>query len=251
MKLNKFLWIACVFFVAMSCKTPTWVITGIEGNSIALGADKEAIADEAMEAMIKPYREELEDVMDEVIGYAPVGLRAHKPESLLSNFAADVYRKTAADHLQRPVEIAIVNLGGLRTQISSGNITVGKIFELMPFENELVVVWLRGKDLQDLLDHFAEIGGQGVSGLKMGIKDDKAVNVIIAGEPLDPEKKYAVATNDYLAEGNDGMKQLAGYELRMNTGIKVRDMLNTHIRNLTAAGLNVEAKLDGRIYIVE
>lgn len=251
MKLNKLFWIACVLVIVASCKSPTWVITDIEGSSIALDAETEAIADEAMEVMIRPYREELEVVMEEVIGYAPTALRAHKPESLLSNFAADIYLKAAAEHLQRPVHIAVVNLGGLRTQISSGNVTVGNIYELMPFENELVVLWLRGRDLQGLLDYFASIGGEGVAGLRMGIRDGRAVNVTIAGEALDPDKKYAVATNNFLAEGNDGMSHLTNFEIRKNTGVKVRDMLLAHIRKLTTSGLNVVAALDGRIHVIE
>ena len=233
-----------------SCSSTRWAITSAEGSRIPLDVSTEAIADEKMEAMIQPYKDLLDAEMNEVIGYAPQAMRAHGPESLLSNFSADVYRLTASKLLNRPVDIAIVNRGGLRTQISAGNVTVGKVFELMPFENELVVLWLKGSDLEALLHFFASVNGEGVSGLRMGISNGKAVNITIGGEELRPDKLYSIATNDYLAEGNDGMKQLKLAEKKESTGVKVRDMLMSHIRSLTAAGENVSSALDGRVTVI-
>jgi 2',3'-cyclic-nucleotide 2'-phosphodiesterase (5'-nucleotidase family) len=240
-----------VTMLLLSCSNSRWVVSSVEGSRIPLDAATEAIADEKMAAMIQPYKEMLDEEMNEVIGYAPQAMRAHGPESLLSNFSADVYRLTASKHLNQPVDIAIVNRGGLRTQISAGNVTVGKVFELMPFENELVVLWLRGSELEALLHFFASVNGEGVSGLTMGISNGKAVNIKVGGEALSPDKLYSIATNDYLAEGNDGMKQLKLAEKKESTGIKVRDMLMSHIRGLTAAGENVTSALDGRVIVTQ
>jgi 2',3'-cyclic-nucleotide 2'-phosphodiesterase (5'-nucleotidase family) len=66
--------------------------------------------------------------------------------------------------------------------------------------------------------------------------------------PLDKNKVYVVATNDYLAEGNDGMKQLKNATKRVNTGIKIRDMLIEYIRNESEAGRKINPKLDERVY---
>lgn len=230
-----------------SCALREWIITESKGKRIPLDASTEQIADVKVKEMIKPYKEKLDNDMNVVIGYAVENMRGHAPESLLSNFSADVYREAAAAHLKRPVEIAIVNMGGLRTQIPAGKITIGKVFELMPFENELVIVWLKGSELLGLLNYFASIGGEGVSGLKMGINNGKAVDVTVGGEVLNPDKIYGIATNDYLSEGNDGMVQLTRFEMKVKTGIKVRDMLIAHIRALTAAGKKVEAKIEGRV----
>ncbi|MPM97222.1 Mannosylglucosyl-3-phosphoglycerate phosphatase [bioreactor metagenome] len=187
--------------------------------------------------------------MNEVIGIAAQNMPVSAPESLLSNFSADVYLQIGTEYLKSPVDIAIVNIKGLRTSIPAGEIKVSKIFELMPFENELVIVWLRGSELSDLLQFFASIGGEGVSGIKMGIKKGMATDILVGGKVLDPEKVYVIATNDYLAEGNDGMKQLTGHVKRIDTGIKIRDMLIDFIRKETAKGNEITSKLDGRIAI--
>lgn len=235
----------------MSCSTGRMVVTEATSVKIALDSTKEQIADTVMKELIVPYKVRLEEEMNEVIGTAAQDMRGHRPESLLSNFSADVYRLAAAEHLKRPVDIAIVNMGGLRSQLPKGDITVGKVFELMPFENELVVVWLRGSELMELLHTFARLKGEGLSGLQMGIEDNRAVEVMIGGEPIQMDSTYAIATNDYLAEGNDKMEQLKNFELRVNTGIKVRDMLMGYIRKETAAGRVINAQLEGRIYFKE
>ncbi len=250
MRLYKVLVLFSVTMLLFSCSNSRWLVTSIQGKRIPLDVTTEKIADEKMAAMIQPYKELLDDEMNEVIGYAPQAMRAHGPESLLSNFTADVYRITASKYLNQPVDMAIVNRGGLRTQISAGNVTVGRVFELMPFENELVVLWLRGSDLEALLHFFASVNGEGVSGIRMGISNGKAVNIMVGGDNIKSDKLYSIATNNYLAEGNDGMKQLKLAAKSENTGIKVRDMLMNHIRSLTAAGKNVTSALDGRVAVV-
>ncbi len=185
--------------------------------------------------------------MDIVIGQAAETMKGHAPESLLSNLSADVYRQAASAFLGKAVDISVMNLGGIRTTIPAGNITVGKVFELMPFDNELVILWLKGDKLEELLQYFASMGGEGVSGLRMEIEDGKAVNVTVNSKPIDSEKLYSIATSDYLAGGNDKMIQLAQYVKRINTGLKLRNILLDYIQKETAKGNKIQAKLDGRI----
>ncbi|MBN2764943.1 MAG: 5'-nucleotidase C-terminal domain-containing protein [Paludibacteraceae bacterium] len=236
-----------ITFSFWSCSQPKWIISDSSSVKIAMDSTKNATADTAYIAWLKPYKQKVDAQMNEVIGYSAVTMRAHKPESLLSNFSADVYLKAASDYIKTPVDIAIVNLGGLRTQVPEGDITVRKVFELMPFENELVVLWLRGDKLLDLLNGFAAVGGQGVAGLRMTIQAGKATDITIGGKALDPQKLYSIATNDYLAGGNDNMPQLAMHEKRQNTSLKVRNVLLDYIKGETAAGRKIESRLDGRI----
>jgi len=240
----------CLLTVAgTSCSHKTWTITQATSTKIAIDSTTEAIADKNYEVYLQPIKQKIDAEMDVVIGQADVTMTGYAPESLLSNFSADVYRKTASESMGEKVDIAIVNLGGLRTQVPAGDITIGKVFELMPFENELVVLWLRGDKLSGLLQGFASKGGEGVSGLRMGIKNGKAVNITIGEKPLDKEKLYSIATNDYLAGGNDKMVQLAESEKRVNTGLKIRNILLDFIRRETAKGNKIQSQLDGRIKI--
>ncbi|MDD4970317.1 MAG: 5'-nucleotidase C-terminal domain-containing protein [Paludibacter sp.] len=236
-------------FASVSCSHKTWVVTHATSTKIALDSSTEAIADKNYESYLQPLKERVGAKMNVVIGQAAETMKGHGPESLLSNFSADVYKRTATVFLGEKVDIGIVNLGGLRTVVPAGNITVGKVFELMPFENELVILWLKGDKLDELLQYFASMGGEGVSGLRMVIDHGKATNITIDGKPLDKDKLYTIATNDYLAGGNDKMIQLAQHVKRVNTGIKVRDMLLDYIKNETRKGNKIQSKLDGRITI--
>ena len=232
-----------------SCSHKTWTITNATSTKIVMDSTTEALADKDYENYLLPIKQRVDAKMNVVIGQAAVTMKGHAPESLLSNFSADVYRKTASKFLGEEVNMAVVNLGGLRTVVPAGNITIGKVFELMPFENELVIVWLKGDKLNGLLQYFAGMGGEGVSGLHMEIRNGKAVNILVNGHPIDDDKLYSISTNDYLAGGNDNMVQLAQNVKIVNTGIKVRDMLLDYIKNETKKGKMIQSKLDGRISV--
>jgi len=247
MKFKKSILLSFLVLSVMAFGQNTWTIAHATSTKIALDSTTEALADKNYEAYLLPIKQRIDAQMNVVIGQAAETMRGKGPESLLSNFSADAYRQTASDFLKEKVDISIVNMGGLRTVVPAGNITVGKVFELMPFENELVIVWLKGAKLFDLLQYFASMGGEGVSGLRMEIQQKKAINITVGGKPLDTEKLYSIATNDYLAGGNDKMVQLAQNVTRVNTGIKVRDMLLDYIKNETKKGNMIQAKLDGRI----
>lgn len=247
MNLIKRVLVGLLVVTLVSCSHRAWTVTQATSTRIAIDSTTEAIADKSYEEYLLPYKQRIDAEMNEVIGQAAETMRAHAPESLLSNFSADVYLQAASAFSGSRVDISIVNLGGLRTVVPAGDITVRKVFELMPFENELVILWIKGDKLNDLLQYFASMGGQGVSGLRMTIENGKATNITINGHALDMEKRYTIATNDYLAGGNDKMEPLAQYEKRTNTGLKIRTILLDYIKNETKKGNKIEPKLDGRI----
>lgn len=239
-----------VFLIFVACNPKTWIVTQRSSTKIAIDSSLDKIADKNYETYLQPFKQKIDSHMNVVIGEAAQTMTGYAPESLLSNFNADVYRQAAANFLKRTVDLSVVNLGGLRTTIPAGKITLGKVFELMPFENELVIVWLRGDKLYDLLQFFASVGGEGVSGLRMKIHDGKAIDISIDGQPLDKDRLYSIATNDYVAGGNDKMIQMAQYEKRMNTGLKIRNILINAMESETRQGHKIQSKLDGRITIL-
>lgn len=229
------------------CRKREWTVVEHRSTLIAVDSTADALADSAYLASLAPLRARVEAEMNTVIGRAAHTLTVGQPESTLSNFAADVFRQEAGRWLGRPVDLAVVNMGGLRIDVPEGDITVGRIFELMPFENELVVLWLPGDSLLSLCDIIARVGGEGVSGLRMGIRGGRAVHPTVGGRPIDPQASYAVATNDFLAEGNDRLTPLAGHTRLEHTGVKVRDLFIDHIRREAAQGRAIDPQLDGRI----
>jgi len=240
-----------LLLLLVACQPQLWQVQQATSTKIAIDASTQALADTNYINFLQPFKKQVDEKMNIVIGRAAQTMRGHAPESLLSNFSADVYRQAASDFLKSEVDIAIVNLGGLRTVVPQGDITVRKVFELMPFENELVIVYLKGDNLNALCQYFASMGGEGVSGLRFKIENKKAVEIQIGGQPLDENKLYSIATNDYLAGGNDKMTMLALYEKRVNTGIKVRNMLIDFIKSETAKGKEIRAELDGRVVYSE
>ncbi len=248
-KINKFLVLFLTVYL-VSC-SPSWKVTQMSSVKIPIDSTTEQLADKSYTSYLQPFKEEVDAKMNKVIGTSVETMRAHAPESLLSNFSADVYLLAATEAIKEPVDIAIVNFGGLRTQIPAGNILVRHVFELMPFENELVVIWVKGDKLYQLFQFFAKVGGEGVAGMSMEIIDGKAENILIGNKPLDMNKLYSVSTNDFLAGGNDKMYQLAEYEKRFNTGIKIRTLLLDYITKQNAQGKPIQSKLDGRIKIIK
>ena len=238
-----------IVFLLVACQPAKWRIEQATSTKIALNADVQYLADTAYINQLQPFKKLVDAKMNVVIGRAAETMRGHAPESLLSNFSADVYRNSATVYLKSDVDIAIVNLGGLRTIIPAGDIQLRKVFELMPFENELVILWLKGDKLNELCQYFASKGGEGVSGLRFVIDNNKALDITINGRSLETDKLYSIATNDYLAGGNDKMVALASYEKRVNTGIKVRSMLLDYIKAETAIGNEIRSALDGRIVV--
>ncbi|MEO8762014.1 MAG: 5'-nucleotidase C-terminal domain-containing protein, partial [Bacteroidia bacterium] len=110
---------------------------------------------------INPYKQSLDGKMHEVIGVAPVSLTKKTPESNLGNFFSEAIfdRVKSAPMIYENMDttnmFAMFNNGGLRTSVPQGNIMVGSMFELMPFENKLVVVKLSGERTLKLLNFIA------------------------------------------------------------------------------------------------
>lgn len=239
-----------VAFTVLSCAPKQWVLIDSNTSRIPIDSTTQILADKGMDDYITPIKKSLDKEMNQVIAHSADEMRAGKPESLLSNWTSDVYLKAATDYLKAPVDLAVVNMGSLRATLPEGKITVGNIFQLMPFENELVILWLKGSEVNKLLSIFALEGGQGIAGVKMEIKDKKAVNCLVQGKPIDNEKLYSIATNDFLAGGNDRMVPLANPVKRVDTGLKIRNVLMEYVIREEQNGRKIQSALDGRIRIL-
>ncbi len=209
--------------------------------------EKTAKTDSGLSKMLQPYAVSLNATMDKVIGFSNNNLSAKQPESGLGNFMADCMRTMAEKKFARKVDAGFINQGGIRSYIPKGNITVGKIFELMPFDNLVVLQEVKGSVLQQLLDKTAADGGWPVSaGLTMGIKDKKAVNVTLNGKPIDANATYVIANSDYVANGGSDCDMLRKIP-QVNKGYLLRDALIEFVTNLTQQGKPVDFTIENRV----
>ena len=212
-----------------------------------------------LETTILPYRTELELQMNEVINTSLIDMEVGSPEGLLGNFVCDLTYLKAQEISDKLVDFCLLNNGGLRTPLPKGEITRGKIFELMPFENEIVIVEISGDNMLQLIEYIktkslitkSRKAGVPVSGLRIAINNDTVSEVKIGTFAFDTKKNYRVATSDYLANGGDQMDFFLSPISIENTGIKLRDAILTHIINLSQKDTKLDATIDGRIYYAE
>lgn len=167
----------------------------------------ESTADEEIADMVQPYKTRLDAEMNKVIGKTARELLKAKPESPLGNFVADLIYKKGQDYYDKNIDFAIVNYGGLRTpNLPAGDITKGAIFELMPFDNLLVVVEMDTATLRQLFGVMAANGGWPISkGVTYTIEGEQAVDILIHNKPIEKDKTYTVVMSDYLANGGDNL----------------------------------------------
>ena len=213
-----------------------------------LQIDSTLTGDPGFMRLYAPYRLKLEAEMNRVVGHTDVDLTkpSNAPETRLGNFFADALLAEGRK-LYPEAEFSFGTKGGLRMELQKGDITVGNLFELMPFENELVLLELSGKSVAQLAQFIAATGGQPVAGLRMRIKEGKATGITIGGKPLNPSRTYKLITYDYLANGGDNSRGLNNPVSRINLGQKVRDALITYVSEQARAGNHINTQLDERI----
>lgn len=201
-----------------------------------------------IEAMIAPYRAQLQDQLAEVLGHAQGGFTKDDPEGTLDNLVADALLEIARELAAGPVHASLVNEGGLRVPIAEGPIRMRHAYELLPFENFVTILTLSGSQMERLADEIAMTDGEPIAGWTMELDEDDAVSVLVAGEPIDPGRNYRLATVDYLVNGGGAWSVLweTGPEAREDLDILIRDVF---VRYLRTHG-TVTPTLDGRIRAV-
>lgn len=178
-------------------------------------------ADTSMLRFLEPYAGVLRRTMDDSLGWLPVTLAKELPDGTLGNFMADSYLQMAKRRFDSSVQVAFVNHGGIRLNaIQSGRLRRGTVYEVMPFDNELLLLRVTGAQLKAYLDHIAREGGGGVAGVRMSFREGRAEDILVQGRPLDPAATYLMANSDYtvLSGSYAGLRSVpvrrTGYLLR-------------------------------------
>ena len=217
-------------FVIVACET--------ESNQQKYGynieINQQVLSDSSIVKYYQPFKKNLEEsLMNTPISYSPETYKKNDGElnSTLSNMFADatyemsnpVFNKMSGEN----IDIVLLNNGGIRSIISKGNISEKTAFELMPFENSIVVLELSGLSIIKMIDYLRKVKLQHpISGLQITLNNDYSVNEVkINGVSIENEKKYYVATTDYLLEGGDKMYFLAETTKTTDINYKMRDIL--------------------------
>jgi 2',3'-cyclic-nucleotide 2'-phosphodiesterase (5'-nucleotidase family) len=241
-KSTRIIWLllAVAFY---SCKQ-SFVISNSQTSSIRINGDSLQVADSLMIQTITPFKQKMDAMMNEVVGTTITDLEKEQPEGTLNNLMTDACIDYATYTAGKPANIAFLNYGGIRIpRINAGDITRGKIYELMPFDNQLVWLRISGAAVHELLQLSAQSNGWPMSGVKMKIVNGKAEEILINGQPLDTAISYSIITSDYLASGGDKTFMLTNPIEKIDFGYLLRDAIIDYVRKQTP--LNI--KKDGRI----
>lgn len=238
------------FVVAISCKT-NFVTTSSSTQNISV-SNHQTSTDSQLVQMYLPYKNIIEKDINRVISISEKEMVKKRPESYLTNFLADLLLEEAkidakTSKLKIEPSISYFNYGGIRTFLPQGEVTVGRIFELMPFENEMVFLQLTGSQIREFLNQLAKKGGDSLGGVRFIISNEKAKEITINGIKLDSNKKYWLVTNDYIAEGGDGLAVFTQRLAMIKSGKKIRDVIINYLERKQKNGTMLTAKLDGRI----
>ncbi len=225
-------------------------ITMRSASQLEVTAEYDANLNASMRKQLADFKRKMGQSVVRQIGTVTSRMTAGRPESPLSNFLADQLLEEARALSMTNVDLSVINIGGIRAALNKGILTEEAIFRVVPFEDELVLLKIKGKHVMSLFQQIARVGGEGLSGARLTCRNGVVQQATVGGEPIDENKTYVLATFDYLARGNGGLSALLKADETTNLGCKVRDCYIRQIEKLTAAGKLVQASLDGRITVL-
>jgi 2',3'-cyclic-nucleotide 2'-phosphodiesterase (5'-nucleotidase family) len=202
----------------------------------------------AIDELIKPYSDSINKSMNEVIGENATLLEKKSKKSLLGYFLTDALLYMAKQKINTDVDAAFINHGGIRlNELPPGKITRGKIFELMPFDNLLVLQKVNGRVLKQYLDTLALGDAVNLSGISMTISGTKAKNIMVGLRPLDENKDYVIANSDYNINNSELLKSLP----MQNTGYLQRDAIIDYVMMFSRNGKKIIVENSNRVVYAE
>lgn len=196
---------AKAILLTTACKNPTNSLQLAKANQIAI--DSSSTANTEIEDFIQPYKQRVEEQMNEILCYNTT--RMHKNDTPLNtaigNMMAHIVMEQGnpifKSRTNNTIDIVLLNHGGIRAPMDKGVVTTRTAYEIMPFENEIVVATLNKVQLNDMIQYLvSKERAHPFLGLKIKINNTGLPTVDVADK-----ETYYVATNDYLHKGGDNM----------------------------------------------
>jgi 2',3'-cyclic-nucleotide 2'-phosphodiesterase (5'-nucleotidase family) len=210
--------------------------------------------DLTMSTYIETLRTQMGEKLNVIIGEAATDLPRFKPQSPLSNFLVDqlfIYGNSylITNHYSDTVDLALLNLGGIRAPINAGMITIETMYQIAPFDNYVVIIYLKGSELKKMFKKFTEKDNGILANAQTIYQNGKIISYTIHGKAVVDEQIYVLTTIDFLQTGGDGYLSGLNFEKVIYTGVLVRDVYTSRITKLTELGRKIEGKTDQRVII--
>ena len=179
----------------------------------------------------------LEEIRNRVVAQAEEAIEGGRDicragECAMGNLVADAMLARVAD---QGIDVAIANSGGLRASIDAGDVTMGEVLTVLPFQNTLSTFQVSGEQLMEALENgvsqieegagrFPQVAGMTFTFDASQPAGSRVSDVIIAGQPLEPEKTYGVVSNNYVRNGGDGYAMFKEAENAYDFGPDLADV---------------------------
>ncbi len=231
-----------------ACKEGAPYRTSLQARQIPI--DSTLRQDDSVDAFIAPYRNRLNEVLDAPLAYAPWDLTKTEGDrnTPLGNLLADILLERANAVFQlrenKAVDLSVLNHGGMRSDISRGPVSERTAYQVMPFENGLVVIGVKGNTLMRMVDFLASATRpHAIAGMEIVLTPDGGVkSARVGGKAIDTARTYYVATSDYLIGGGDGMDFFADRVSLFNTDYTIRNAMVDYLREQDT----LRARIDNR-----
>ncbi len=228
-----------------------------DGTSVYHFIGSEIAIDAGLKETLQVYVDKVDAILNEKIGYAEdtfFNTDVRKQETALGDMVSDSML-WYSNNMGLEVDFAIQNGGGIRTDLPEGDIRKKLIYEILPFDNSIMVMTLKGSDVQALFDFIATIKrgagafpqvSEGVS-YTINYTTGKVENILIGGKPIDPGRTYRIATNSYMAAGGDGYKIFHSAIEKYDSSVFQRDAFIDYIIEI---GGSIKPEVQERIEII-
>jgi 2',3'-cyclic-nucleotide 2'-phosphodiesterase (5'-nucleotidase family) len=198
--------------------------TFVQGKSLPISSQYSN--SKSVDSIVSPYKIALDQEMNQVVAVAEVDFINQRPNGNLGFLVADILLERGKKELDAAPVICLLNTGGLRAPISKGNVTLGDVFKLMPFDNQLLLVKMPAAAIDDIQNYLKQSGGEPISGFC--IQDG---NIRSADKEAWKRTDFWVVTSDYLMNGGDNMQFFQQKLTVINPTILLRDALLEGIKN--------------------
>ena len=251
MSFMKKIWILFFFsFLLIACKNNSYEVSKINAKQLKVGNDIKQ--DSSIIQLFTPYKKKMTKEITKSLSFSPKILERTDGnlQSTLGNLVADLSYEKANELFKnktgKTVDFSMSNYGGIRAAIMKGDVTVSNAFELMPFDNTIVVVELNYDKIKALFNYFvAKKRAHPLSkNIQLTIETD-SYNVLINGKPIKKDRTYFVATSNYLQKGGDGMIFFSEPESLFDSNFLIRDAIVDYFESKDT----LRANLDDRVII--
>ena len=187
----------CYCFLLVACANQHVVDYQSQNSSVDTTYIQQELA-----TLIQPYRSEVDSLMGQIIGTSAEAMSKAQPESTLGNFVADIVyasgyqlaKEEIGETFTHQNAFALINYGGLRASISKGDISIGDVFQLMPFDNTISILKLPASRMPDMIEYMKLSNGQPVGNLQL-VYDKTTAKVFIGNELFTAPYFFVITSN--------------------------------------------------------